>query len=472
MLREYPEPVVRDYLQQTDEVVEWLKQHLNLRPLKELHCKEALMPITVILGAQWGDEGKGKITDLLAAEADVVARFAGGDNAGHTVTVGNERFALHLIPSGILYPRVTCLLGGGMVVNPKKLLSEMDGLAARGVDVSPQRLKLSGVAHLVMPYHLALDGAAEVARGHSALGTTQRGIGPAYTDKVARSGIRIQEMLHPAETFAARIREQVIAKNTILEKIYGQPTLEPEPIVEEYLGYARRLAPYIVDISEEIANALRSRKRILAEGAQGTLLDIDHGSYPYVTSSYPTIGGVMIGLGTGPQHIERVVGVVKAYQTRVGAGPMPTELTDEQGDQLRGTGAQPWDEFGTTTGRPRRCGWLDVVTLRYAVRINGLTEMAITKLDVLSRFDALQICVAYELDGHRIESLPVDLNVLARCRPIYEERSGWRVDITDARAFAALPRQASEYVSRIEELVGIPACFISVGPGRDQTIRR
>jgi adenylosuccinate synthase len=430
------------------------------------------MPITVILGAQWGDEGKGKITDLLAAEADVVARYGGGDNAGHTVTVGNERFALHLIPSGILYPRVTCLLGGGMVVNPKKLLAEMDGLAARGVDVSPRRLKLSGLAHLIMPYHLALDGAAEAARAGSALGTTRRGIGPAYTDKAARSGIRVQEMLHPADAFAGRIREQVAAKNVILDKVYGQPPLDAEAIVAEYLGYAGRLAPYIADVSEEIATALRSRKRILAEGAQGTLLDIDHGSYPYVTSSYPTLGGVMIGLGTGPQHIERVVGVVKAYQTRVGAGPMPTELTGELGEKLRGTGAQPWDEFGTTTGRPRRCGWLDRVALRYAVRLNGLTEMAITKLDVLSRFDTLQICVAYELDGRRIESFPTDLTVLARCQPVYEELPGWGADITSAREFSDLPRQAREYVACIEDLVNIPASCISVGPGRDQTIRR
>jgi adenylosuccinate synthase len=430
------------------------------------------MSITVILGAQWGDEGKGKITDLLAAETDLVARFAGGDNAGHTVTVGTERFALHLIPSGILYPHVTCLLGGGMVVNPKKLLAEMDGLAARGVDVSPRRLKLSGQAHLIMPYHIALDGAAEAARGGAALGTTQRGIGPAYTDKAARSGIRAQEMLRPADLFAQRVREQTATKNTVLEKVHGQPVLEVEPIVQEYLAYARRLAPHITDVSEEVAGALRSRKRLLAEGAQGTLLDLDHGSYPYVTSSYPTIGGAMIGLGVGPQHIERVVGVVKAYQTRVGAGPMPTELVGELGDKLRGTGAQPWDEFGTTTGRPRRCGWLDLVTLRYAVRVNGLTEMAITKLDVLSRFDLLQICVAYDLDGNRIDAFPTDQAVLARCQPVYETLPGWGGQINHVRAFADLPQQAREYVARIEDLLGVPASCISVGPGRDQTIRR
>jgi adenylosuccinate synthase len=426
----------------------------------------------VILGAQWGDEGKGKITDLMAAEADVVARFGGGDNAGHTVTVGTERFALHLIPSGILYPRVTCLLGGGMVVNPKKLLAEMDGLAARGVDVSPSRLKLSGLAHLILPYHLALDEAAEEVRRGSAIGTTRRGIGPAYTDKAARTGIRAQEMLHAPEQFANRIREQVQAKNLILEKVYGRPPLDADAIVEDYASYARRLAPHVADVSDFLERSIRSRKRILAEGAQGALLDLDHGSYPYVTSSYPTIGGVMIGLGMGPQYIDRVVGVVKAYQTRVGAGPMPTELTGELGDRLRGTGAQPWDEFGTTTGRPRRCGWLDAVALRYASRINGLTELAITKLDILSRFESIQVCVAYDLDGQRIESLPTDLSVLARCQPIYETLPGWQADIEQVAKFEELPRAARGYVDFVEERVGIPASFISVGPGRDQTIRR
>jgi adenylosuccinate synthase len=430
------------------------------------------MPITVILGAQWGDEGKGKITDLLAADADLVARVAGGDNAGHTVTVGAERFALHLIPSGILYPSVTCLLGGAMVVNPKKLLAELDGLEARGVDISPARLKLDGRAHLIMPYHIALDGAAEAARGGSALGTTRRGVGPAYTDKAARSGIRAQEMLHPAQVFADRVRGQVTAKNVVLEKVYGLVPLDAEAVVQEYQSYAERLTPYISDVPDRVANALRSRKRILAEGAQGTLLDLDHGSYPYVTSSYPTIGGVMIGLGVGPQHIARVVGVVKAYQTRVGAGPMPTELTGELGEMLRGTGAQPWDEFGTTTGRPRRCGWLDVVALRYAQRINGLTEMAITKLDILSRFDELKICVDYELDGQRLEAFPADLTVLARCRPVYETLPGWGEDITNARSYRDLPAPAREYIAQMEDLSGIPASLISVGPGRDQTICR
>jgi adenylosuccinate synthase len=430
------------------------------------------MPITVILGAQWGDEGKGKITDMLAAEADLVARYGGGDNAGHTVTVGTERFALHLIPSGILYPRVVCMLGAGVVVNPKRLLAEMEGLAARGVEITPARLRLDGRAHLVMPYHLALDGATERTRGGSALGTTGRGIGPAYTDKAARSGIRACELLHPTGRLAARIREQAEAKNEVLMRLYGQEPLDVEAIVSEYLEYARILGPHVADVSAEIESALRSRRRILAEGAQGTLLDLDLGSYPYVTSSHPTVGGVMTGLGIGPQYVGRVVGVVKAYQTRVGAGPMPTELTGELGDRLRGTGTQPWDEFGTTTGRPRRCGWLDAVTLRYAVRVNGLTEVAITKLDVLSRFEELDVCVAYELDGRRVESFPVDLEVLAHCRPVYETLPGWQVDISRAQSFADLPEQARQYVSLVEEILGIPASLVSVGPARDQTVRR
>jgi adenylosuccinate synthase len=433
---------------------------------------ERTMAITVILGAQWGDEGKGKITDMLAAEADLVARFGGGDNAGHTVTVGAERFALHLVPSGILYPRVRCLLGAGMVVNPKKLLSEMDGLTVRGVDVSPERLQISARAHLIMPYHLALDGAAEAARGGSAIGTTRRGIGPAYTDKAARTGIRAGELLHAPDVLAQRIREQVEDKNLLLTRVYEKQPLDAQAVIDEYLGYAQRLAPHVTDVSQALATAIRSRKRVLAEGAQGTLLDLDWGTYPFVTSSHPTIGGVMEGLGLGPQHLDRIVGVVKAYQTRVGAGPMPTELTGELGHRLRGTGTQPWDEYGTTTGRPRRCGWLDGVTLRHAAQVNGLTEFAVTKLDVLSGIDPLNVCVAYELDGKRIEHLPADLAVLARCRPVYETLPGWTVNIMNARTFDALPPEARDYVTFVEDLLTVPATFISDGPGRDQTIRR
>jgi adenylosuccinate synthase len=348
----------------------------------------------------------------------------------------------------------------------------MEGLAARGVDVSPSRLKLSGRAHLIMPYHIALDGAAEAARGVSAIGTTKRGIGPAYTDKADRSGIRAEELLHPAAALSKRVREQVEAKNLQLERVYGLAPLDPGTIIEESLDHARHLAPYVSSVSDDISNALRYRKRILAEGAQGTLLDLDHGTYPYVTSSHPTIGGVLIGLGVGPQHIDRVVGVVKAYQTRVGAGPMPTELTGPLGERLRGTGAQPWDEFGTTTGRPRRCGWLDGVTLRHAVRINGLTEIAVTKLDILSGLEELEICVAYELDGATIETYPADLTTLARCRPVYETLPGWSSELTQTRAFGDLPAEARQYIGRIEELAGIPVSCISVGPGRDQTMLR
>jgi adenylosuccinate synthase len=430
------------------------------------------MALTVILGAQWGDEGKGKITDMLAAESDFVVRYSGGDNAGHTVTVGGERYALHLIPSGILHPDVTCLLGGGMVVNPRTLLREMDELSARGIDVSPARLRVDGRAHLILPYHLALDGAGEAARGGSAIGTTRRGIGPAYTDKAARSGIRIQEMLHSATDLSRRIREQVTAKNTILERVYGQPPLDGDAVVAEFAGHAQRLAAYVADVPLEVNAALCAGRRVLAEGAQGTLLDLDYGSYPYVTSSHPTIGGVLIGLGIGPQPIGRVIGVVKAYQTRVGSGPMPTELTDELGDRMRGTGKHFWDEFGTTTGRPRRCGWLDAVSLAYAARVNGLTEMAITKLDILSRFDELQICVAYDLDGQRLEAFPSDVAVLARCRPIYESLPGWGEEISQARTFEALPAQARVYLAALEQRLGIPATYISVGPGREQTIWR
>jgi len=311
-----------------------------------------------------------------------------------------------------------------------------------------------------------------VARGGSALGTTKRGIGPAYTDKAARNGIRACELLHPPRVLEARIREEVEASNQLLEGVYGQEPLDADAVVDEFLEHAAKLAPHVADVSEAVFEALRSRKRILAEGAQGLLLDLDFGTYPFVTSSHPTTGGVLTGLGIGPQYIERVVGVVKAYQTRVGAGPMPTELTGPLGDALRGTGAQPWDEFGTTTGRPRRCGWLDGVTLRYGLRVNGLTEMAITKLDVLSRLDSLQVAVAYEVDGERIETFPADVEVLARCRPVYETLPGWRVDISDARTFRDLPAEAQRYVSYLEDLLGIPASIISVGPGRDQTIRQ
>lgn len=427
------------------------------------------MPVTIVVGAQWGDEGKGKVIDWLGEQVDLVARFAGGDNAGHTVTVAGERYALHLIPSGILYPGKLCLMGGGMVVNPVSLLAEMDDLAVRGVDVSSDRLKLSVGAHLILPYHIALDGAQEVGRGKDAIGTTKRGIGPAYTDKSARIGLRAGAMRDP-EGFAEKVHQAVEDKNTILTKVYGQAPLDTRVVAAEFHDYARRLAPYLADVSLIVNQALQAGKHVLCEGAQGTLLDLDHGTYPFVTSSAPTAGGALIGLGFGPRHVERIIGLVKAYTTRVGAGPFVTELLDESGDRLRGTGADPWDEFGTTTGRPRRCGWLDAVILRYAARVNGFTHLALTKLDILSGFESLKIAVAYDYAGQRLEHLPTDAEVLAACRPIYEELPGWSEDIRGARALDDLPAAARRYVERIEALVGVPVALIGVGPGREQTL--
>lgn len=429
------------------------------------------MSITVILGTQWGDEGKGKLTDRLAAESDIVARFNGGDNAGHTVTVAGEIFKLHLIPSGILHPHVTCIMGGGMAVNPGKLLKEMDALAERGVDVGASRLKLSGRTHLILPYHIALDGAAERALGEKKIGTTMRGIGPTYADKSARRGIRAQAMAGP-EAFADRVKAETEAKNEVLTQVYGQEPLDTEAVAAEHFEYARRLAPYLENISIYLHESLAQGKRLLCEGAQAALLDVDHGTYPYVTSSSPTIGGVFTGLGIGPRRLERIIGIVKAFQTRVGGGPMPTELPGELGNRLRGSGENPWDEFGTTTGRPRRCGWLDGVMLRYSARINDLTDVCITKLDILTGLEELAICVAYDYKGRRLEHLPSEAEVLAECRPVYETLPGWQEDITGVRRFEDLPPAAQAYVRRVEELADAPATYISVGPGREQTIVR
>jgi adenylosuccinate synthase len=427
------------------------------------------MPATIVIGAQWGDEGKGKVVDWAAKEVDLVARYGGGDNAGHTVTVAGERYALHLIPSGILYPEKLCLMGGGMVINPVRLLKEMDELAARGVDVSPERLKLSVTAHLIMPYHIALDGAQEIGRGAAALGTTKRGIGPAYADKSARVGLRAGAMKDP-ESFSEKVFQAVETKNITLTKIYGQAALDARAVAAEFHDYARRLAPYLVDVSLIVNQALDQGQRLLCEGAQGALLDLDHGTYPYVTSSSPVAGGALTGLGFGPRHVERVVGVVKAFSTRVGAGPFVTELLDERGDRLRGTGAAPWDEFGTTTGRPRRTGWLDAVGLRYAARVNGLSDLALTKLDILGGFETLHIAVAYDYRSERLEHLPLDSEALAECRPVYEDLPGWSANIRAARSLADLPLAARRYVERVEELVGVPIVLIGVGPGREETI--
>jgi adenylosuccinate synthase len=425
------------------------------------------MSAIVVVGTQWGDEGKGRVVDGLARQADVAARFNGGDNAGHTVVAEGHKLKLHLVPSGALHEHLVLLIGAGLVVNPKQLISEMDELAAIGVDVGPSRLKLSAAAHIILPTHRALDGAREASRGDEAIGTTKRGIGPTYADKAARVNVRAGEMTD-LDRFAERVTRRVAAHNERLKR-FGQETLSAEEIAETYRRYAERLAPHLVDGSALIGEALEAGKVILCEGAQGLLLDLDHGTYPYVTSSSTTAGGATTGLGFGPKHVSRVVGVVKAYTTRVGEGPFPTELIGETGDRIREAG----NEFGTTTGRPRRCGWLDLPIVRYAVRINGLDELALTKLDVLSGLEKLRIAVAYQREGERIDHFPAEFGIraLAEWTPIYEELPGWAEDITDVREREDLPAAAQEVVSAVEEFVGVPVTFIGVGPGREEAIR-
>jgi adenylosuccinate synthase len=428
------------------------------------------MPAIVVVGTQWGDEGKGRVVDWLARQAQLVARYNGGDNAGHTVVAEGRTLKLHLVPSGILRPGLICLVGAGVVVNPERLVAEMDELAALGVDVGPARLKLSAAAHMILPTHRALDGAREAARGAGSLGTTRRGIGPAYADKAARVNVRAGDMAHP-EGFAERVAERVRAHNHRLQERYGAEPLSPEQSAADYCAYAQRLAPHLTDGSALVGEILAAGGTVLCEGAQGLLLDLDHGTYPYVTSSSTVSGGALTGLGFGPRHVSRVVGVAKAYTTRVGAGPFPTELLDEVGDRIRQVG----DEYGTTTGRPRRCGWLDLVILRYAARANGLDELALTKLDVLSGLERLQVAVAYERDGAHPERtwiFPAEFGVesLAQWQPVYEELDGWTEDISGVRRREDLPCAAREYVARIEEWVGVPVTFIGVGPEREQAI--
>ena len=425
------------------------------------------MSAIIVVGAQWGDEGKGRVVDWLARDVQLVARFNGGDNAGHTVVAQGHTLKLHLVPSGILHPDLTCLIGAGVVVNPERLLAEIEEVASLGVDVGPARLKLSAAAHLILPTHQALDGAHETARGRDAIGTTKRGIGPAYSDKAARVNVRAGEMVN-AERFAERVADRVRAHNRLLVEQYGASSLSPEKVAADCCTYARRLAPHLVDGSVLIGEALKAGQTVLCEGAQGLLLDLDHGTYPYVTSSSVIAGGALTGLGFGPRHVTRVVGVAKAYTTRVGAGPFLTELQDDVGDRMREIG----HEYGTTTGRPRRCGWLDLVIVRYAARINGLDELALTKLDVLSGLERLKVAVAYERDGERIEHFPAEFGVgaLAEWQPVYEELPGWAEDISDTRSREALPSAASEYVARIEDWTAVPVTFIGVGPERNQAI--
>lgn len=426
------------------------------------------MPATILIGAQWGDEGKGRVVDWLASNADIVARYGGGDNAGHTVYVGSEVFKLHLIPSGILHEQAVCVLGNGMVINPLNLITEMDKIEALGVNVSPERLLLSSKAHLISPAHIALDAAQEKARGDKKLGTTLRGIGPAYLDKVGRKGIRAGQMLD-LESFADVLNTAIEQVNYELARD-GFAAINAQTSVQQYLDAAERLRPYIKDTTLYLHQQLKQGTQILCEGAQGTLLDVDHGSYPFVTSSSTAVGGALSGLGFGPKYVERVIGVAKAFSTRVGSGAMPTELDGEIGDRLRGTGENFWDEFGTTTGRPRRCGWLDVVMLRYSTDINGFTEIVLTKLDVLSGFDELKIAVAYELDGRRIEYPPTTNEELERAVPVYETYPGWSENVSGVRRMEELPENARAYVARVAALCEIPIYTVSVGPERDQLV--
>ena len=426
------------------------------------------MPITILIGAQWGDEGKGRFVDHYAAHADIVARYAGGDNAGHTVAVGDTVYKMHLIPSGILHDGVVAVLGNGMVVNPVNLVAEMDTLIAMGVSVTPDNLILSNRAHIITPAHIALDKAKEIARGDAALGTTLRGIGPAYLDKTGRSGIRAERMVD-VEEFAEVLRARLQATNARLQRD-GFETINLDETTEAYIDAAARLRPYIQDTSVYLYKRLRENALVIAEGAQGTLLDVDHGSYPFVTSSSPTAGGALTGLGVGPKFVDRVIGVAKAFSTRVGGGPMPTELDGELADRLRGTGDNYWDEYGTTTGRPRRTGWLDGVMLRYACAINGFTELVLTKMDILTGFDELQVAVAYDIDGQRYEYPPSDVTLLERAVPIYEVFEGWHEDVGDARSVDALPAAARRYVAFIAEMCDTPIERISVGPERSQVV--
>jgi adenylosuccinate synthase len=423
------------------------------------------MPATIVIGAQWGDEGKGKITNLIAREADMVVRYQGGNNAGHTVVIGEETFALSLIPSGVTYPTVIPVIGNGCVVDPAVLIKEMDMLLERGVD--PSRLRLSGNAHLIMPYHRKLDATRERYLGRQLIGTTKKGIGPAYQDKYARSGIRVQDLFDP-KIFRDKLDDVLKEKNKILTKLYNQLPMEAEAIAGEYLEYAPRLLDHVDDTSLLIWRAIREGKTVVFEGAQGTLLDIDHGTYPFVTSSSPTSGGALTGTGIGPGAVDRVLGITKAYVSRVGSGPFPTELRDEIGEKMVEIGG----EYGTVTGRRRRCGWLDVVALRYAVRVSGITDLALMKLDVLSAFPTLKIANAYSSLGQRYEEFPRQQRVLYNCSPVYEEVPGWETDITGVRAFSDLPPQAQAYVERIEDLVDVPVSIISVGPERDAAFDR
>lgn len=420
------------------------------------------MSSVVVVGTQWGDEGKGKITDFLSEHAEVVARYQGGNNAGHTIVFGGVKYKLHLIPSGIFYKEKICVIGNGLVVDPKALLEELKYLHDRGV--STDNLRVSNRAHVILPYHLKQDELEEASKGDNKIGTTKKGIGPAYMDKAARIGIRMADLLD-REAFKEKLERNLVEKNRLFEKMYDTEGFSVEEIFEEYFEYGQQIAQYVCDTSVVLNDVLDDNRRVLFEGAQGVMLDIDHGTYPFVTSSNPIAGGVTVGTGVGPAKVTRVVGVCKAYTSRVGDGPFPTELHDEIGHQIREVGR----EYGTTTGRPRRVGWFDSVVVRHARRVSGLTDLSLNSIDVLTGIQTLKICVAYKYNGEVIDEVPANLNILAKCEPVYEELSGWTEDITGVKSLDELPENARKYVERVSELTGIQLSMFSVGPDRNQT---
>ncbi len=422
------------------------------------------MPVCVVVGAQWGDEGKGKIIDLLTEKADVVARYQGGANAGHTVVVGMEEFILHLIPSGILHKGTLCIIGNGVVLDPAALIEEMDGLAKRGIRFDGN-FRISRNAHLIMPYHKAVDAASEKLKGSRKIGTTGRGIGPAYADKINRKGIRMADLLDPVR-FREKLGVNVGEVNFLLERFYHAPLINQDAVYEEYMRYAARLRKYIADTTLEVNEAIRKNKKVLAEGAQGTHLDVDHGTYPFVTSSNPTAGGACTGLGIGPGAVTEVIGIVKAYTTRVGSGPFPTEQENATGELLRDRGR----EYGATTGRARRCGWMDTLVVRHAARVNGMTSIALTKLDVLDTLEEIRICVGYKHKGKLYEEMPSDLAVLEECTPQYITMPGWRQTTIGVRKYGQLPKKARNYIEKVCRLCGVKPSVISTGARRDETI--
>jgi len=422
------------------------------------------MPAVVIVGAQWGDEGKGKATDLIGDDVDYVVRYQGGNNAGHTVVIGDESYALHLLPTGVLSRKATPVIGNGVVIDPAVLIDEIDGLQARGV--SCDRLLISANAHLIMPHHIALDKVTERYLGSARIGTTGRGIGPTYSDKVARTGIRVQDLMDPG-ILCQKLELVLREKNQVLTKVYNRRGIDAKAAADEYLAYFQRLRRYVADTGLVLNRALDEGKVALLEGAQATQLDVDHGTYPFVTSSSPTTGGACAGSGIGPTRISKVIGIIKAYTTRVGAGPFPTELTDANGEWLRKTGM----EYGVTTGRPRRTGWFDAVIARYATRVNGITDYFITKLDVLSGLERVPVCVAYDVNGTRHDEVPMTQTEFHHAVPVYEYLDGWWEDISSAREFGELPRNAQAYVKALEDMIGAPLAGIGVGPRRDQTLQ-